>query len=393
MGNSVNEKVRKDNHKTFVFAGVLLAAVMMLSVVLTMIYHARSEVVYANADNASQYLHDMNEELLAINRNILMIISDSGNKEDLAQDIDNSFDNIDYFMEQYSQVAERSDRELYRYGQANAFIKAYQKKFNKVRNDLDSIDTALYVQEIHPLQTTASEMLNATIDINVENREVHLNQLLILFYGIIAIVITVLVISEVGIVLFARSTDNQNEKLRKKEEEFEKVQSMLSLSKKSVSDDAKINPITNIRNRYGLTEDIEKGRFGKDFSMAVFNIDNFKYVNETFGYEYGDEYLSLLSKALKDQSDKYTEIYNYTSNSFCFVFIDSDDEAFSAAKSLHDVMEKSYVVTNIDIKQTVSGCFFHVSVSKSVNVNNLLKDAENSIRQTKLSGGHKLVKL
>ena len=390
---NTNENVKKNNHKMFVMAGILLAVAMLSSLVLIIAYHSRSEKVYSNADSASQHLHSINEELLAVNRSVLMIISESGSKEDLAQSIDNSFDNISYFMDQYSSVEERSDRELYRYQQANAFIKAYEKKFNNVRNDLDSLDTALYIQEIHPLQTTASEMLNATIDINVENRESQLAQLQILFNVILLIIFAMLVAGEIGIFIASRYTDKQNEMLRRKEEEFQKVQSMLSVSKRKESGNSKVNNLTGLKNRYALIDELEKGSFGKDFSVAVFNVDNFRYVNETFGYEYGDEYLMLLSEALKERSESYFEVYNYTSNSFCFVFKGAVERAFASAQELHNIMEKNYMLANISIKQTATGCFFNVPSAESTSVDSLLKNAETQIRQAKQQGGSKLVRI
>ena len=49
-----DENVKKNNHKMFVVAGILLAVAMLSSLVLIIAYHSRSEKVYSDAENASK---------------------------------------------------------------------------------------------------------------------------------------------------------------------------------------------------------------------------------------------------------------------------------------------------------------------------------------------------
>lgn len=386
---------KKNEHRLFILAGILLAVVSLISLTLVSIYHSRSNKTYHNAEQATGYLHRINEELLMVNRNVLMIISGAGSQDEVANSIDSSFSNIDFYMSQYSKIEGRSERELYRYQQAQTFTLAYEKKFNGVRNNLEDLNTELYIQEIHPLQTTASEMFSATIDINSENTQNQLNRLGVLFRVIQLIMLALLVIGEIAILLASKSTDKQSEALKRREAEVAEIQSKLNVSRNKVMDIAVTNILTGLKNRYALMEDLGKRITKVPLNIAIFNMDNFHLVNETYGYEFGDVYLTLLAEALKNEFSQYGEIYNYTSNGFCIVFNDTESEntAQRIAQKAIALCNQTYNVSNLAIQETATGCFTHTDPSESKNVNSLLVKMEGVMRQAKQQGGNRLAKL
>lgn len=82
---------------------------------------------------------------------------------------------------------------------------------------------------------------------------------------------------------------------------------------------ARIDTLTTIRNRLAFKEDINSLK-GNNYCMLLFDIDNFKKINDTFGHEFGDEVLSTIGKILKTIENKEISIYRVGGEEFAILF-------------------------------------------------------------------------
>ncbi|MGL5356947.1 MAG: diguanylate cyclase [Cetobacterium sp.] len=89
---------------------------------------------------------------------------------------------------------------------------------------------------------------------------------------------------------------------------------MGSLDKK-----AKIDTLTNIGNRLAFNIKIKELK-NKDYSMLLFDIDNFKKINDNFGHDFGDDVLFGIGKILKNLESKEVSFYRVGGEEFAVVF-------------------------------------------------------------------------
>ncbi|MCW8918718.1 MAG: GGDEF domain-containing protein [Gammaproteobacteria bacterium] len=70
---------------------------------------------------------------------------------------------------------------------------------------------------------------------------------------------------------------------------------------------AMVDPLTGIPNRLAYNERLEQEfvrwrRYGTPLTVAVWDVDNFKSVNDTYGHQAGDKVLTIIARLLHEQS-------------------------------------------------------------------------------------------
>ncbi|MEG0237263.1 GGDEF domain-containing protein [Cetobacterium sp.] len=88
---------------------------------------------------------------------------------------------------------------------------------------------------------------------------------------------------------------------------------------KYLDNKSKIDALTTIGNRFAFNEDLKLLK-SNEYSMLLFDIDNFKKINDTFGHEFGDEVLSKIGKILKTIENKEISIYRVGGEEFAILF-------------------------------------------------------------------------
>ncbi|MGL6066346.1 MAG: GGDEF domain-containing protein [Cetobacterium sp.] len=87
----------------------------------------------------------------------------------------------------------------------------------------------------------------------------------------------------------------------------------------SLDKKAKIDTLTNIGNRLAFNIKIKELK-NKDYTMLLFDIDNFKKINDNFGHDFGDDVLSGIGKILKNLESKEVSFYRVGGEEFAVIF-------------------------------------------------------------------------
>ena len=205
----------------------------------------------------------------------------------------------------------------------------------------------------------------------------------------------IMIIGEIAIILAGRFRKRANEEISRKSAQFADASSKLMRSREKMEDFAVTNILTGLKNRYALEQDIGGRLAEEQFNIAVFDMDNFRSINDTYGYDFGDEYLSQVAERLRNEFDQFADIYNITGNEFCFVFkrTVSDTQAIRLVDSIAAVMSSPYTIFNLTVQLSVSASTYHYLAGDCLNVNSLLVKMDNVLRNAKRAGGGQILQV
>ena len=108
--------------------------------------------------------------------------------------------------------------------------------------------------------------------------------------------------------------------------------------------------LTGLLNRQGFAKKIDdyvelvqKGkRFDVCFTLLYIDLDNFKFCNDTFGHDVGDEILIAFSRLFERVTKSKGYIVRYGGDEFLIVMPEHTvDEGIELAKSIYKAIEKS----------------------------------------------------
>ena len=96
--------------------------------------------------------------------------------------------------------------------------------------------------------------------------------------------------------------------------------------------------LTKLLNRHSYDEFLKRPPL--PCAVVLVDLDNFKYVNDTFGHAYGDECLQVLSGAIRKAYGACGLCYRTGGDEFCVVVTKRLDEVASMGEALQDLVAK-----------------------------------------------------
>lgn len=390
------EKTKSKGSSGFLWAGILVILISVINVFLVESIYSGNTNITSQISTANRCLNMINVELAEVNKDTISIAAQL--KTDMAvitDDTERRYKNIRDSESEFESLDLFSNKVIRRYEYAIALVNAYKDRLDKlgtsavVNQDYVEMDFILK-QDIYPLQVTASEMLTSTIEaINAEAAKLMAN-MAIRSYLLMGMMVLVAVLAEIAIMIFARRSKKARLELEERERNLAEVDAKLKSTRQKASDLAVINVLTGMKNRYALDNDISDRLETGRFQIAVFDMDNFRSINDTYGYDFGDEYLAAVAEKLKEEFGEVAEIYNITGNEFCFVFSKniSESQAVGITQNIQRVMSSPYEVLNLAVQLPCSGAVYHYLPGDCLNVNSLLVKLDTAMRNAKMNGGN-----
>ena len=100
---------------------------------------------------------------------------------------------------------------------------------------------------------------------------------------------------------------------------------------------AKIDPLTNLYNRQSYYQDI-KGNGRYITGVVSIDMNDLKYLNDTFGHEAGDKALKTVAKILNDNCGRKATVYRVGGDEFMIFYIGSSEDRIK--KSIETMREE-----------------------------------------------------
>lgn len=390
-------KIKNNNsEKGFVIAGIIFAVVLLISLGQFIFIYTMQNQSFLKAEKEQKAVSEIKENLISINRDVLKIISGVGNAQSIANDIEISFDNIDKSMREYEETDYHTKKELVRYEEAKNYISALRTRLSEYQTQLADINIEdaknIYTQEINIFQQSAIDKFNSAMDINANYIKEQKEKNIMFFKIVIGIMSALLIFGEIGIIITAKISKKAKAEISEKQKQAESANKKFKRSQEKIEDIVYKNILTGMKNRYALEKDIGERLQSEPFNIALFDMDNFRSVNDTYGYDFGDEYLVKIAEKLKNSFGEYAEIYNITGNEFFILFNDDIPKAKSInlSKNIFTAMGMAYNVGNIGIQLSVSGCAYNYLPGECSNLDSLLIKMNNVIRNIKKNGGNSI---
>jgi len=150
-------------------------------------------------------------------------------------------------------------------------------------------------------------------------------------------------------------------------------------------DIAYTNVVTNLKNRYALMEELDERIKAEDVTLALFNFNSFKTINETFGRDYGDDYVAYISKKLVKSFGDDVEIFSTDADEFCIVFDKNfpKSKTTEVAQQILAKLSQPVQIRNASIQLTAAGCLCTCLVNQYASASKLFVAMDQKIRQTK----------
>lgn len=183
------------------------------------------------------------------------------------------------------------------------------------------------------------------------------------------------------------------EELDEKQRQVDDVNKSYERSKDVINKIAYKNILTDLKNRYSFESDIDKMLATEQFDVAYFDIDNFRNINEVYGYSFGDNLLISISQKLMEQFNQCAEIYNIFGNEFCIVFNQSISygQAVDCTTQAFNIISDTYLIGNLEIKVNVSGALHHYRPKECPDTNSLLSILNSLVKEVKMNGGNNCI--
>lgn len=151
--------------------------------------------------------------------------------------------------------------------------------------------------------------------------------------------------------------------------------------------------LTGVMNRQAclhvLTAEVERvGRYGRPLSVALFDIDHFKRVNDAYGHAAGDELLRHVAGLLRSNVRAVDSLGRFGGEEFLLIMPETDvDAAAAAAENLRRVVGRSkFVLESGALEVTVSAGIAGGAGSVRLEIDTLLRAADTAMYTAKALG-------
>jgi len=183
------------------------------------------------------------------------------------------------------------------------------------------------------------------------------------------------------------------QRVKERTEELEKAKLNLLEVNTQLTSLAVTDHLTQIFNRIKIEECLENEhdrwcRHKSVFSILLLDIDNFKFVNDNFGHDVGDDVLVMISKLLSDAIRKIDVVGRWGGEEFMIICSGTDMQgALYLAEKLRANIEKK----DIPVVGNITCSIGVAEIKQDENIKGLIKRSDIALYHAKEQGRNRVV--
>ena len=140
------------------------------------------------------------------------------------------------------------------------------------------------------------------------------------------------------------------------------------------------DPLSHVKNRNALTDDICE-YYGRKITVIIFDLDNFKAINDTYGHIAGDKVIAAYGKAFTDVfGEEY--VYRFGGDEFLVVREITQDEFARERTALRETVNKM-TIDGIDERADYSYGYAVGTINSGADFEELTTRADNMLYEQK----------
>jgi two-component system, sensor histidine kinase LadS len=203
-----------------------------------------------------------------------------------------------------------------------------------------------------------------------------------------------LMIQEQMLELHRRANEDLEFRVLERTSELERAMNNLELANKELSKLSFTDPLTKVHNRRYfdqiLSSEIKRAsRTAQPLSVAIVDLDHFKFVNDTHGHLIGDECLRLVAKALSRNLGRTSDlIARFGGEEFAMIlpFTSQENALIVADRARTAVAEINFIHRGRQVNLSVSIGVAGWVPSQNEMPEKLLQQADRALYRAKLEG-------
>jgi diguanylate cyclase (GGDEF)-like protein len=161
---------------------------------------------------------------------------------------------------------------------------------------------------------------------------------------------------------------------------------------------ARRDPLTGLRNRRALSEDLEVlearvSRYGHRYCMAVLDVDHFKSYNDAYGHQAGDDVLQVVGERLTALLRSGDSLYRFGGEEFLCIFTEQTLESgLQAVERMRAGVEDLAIPHSVSPNGflTCSGGVAILDADRRRSASQVLKEADEALYRAKRLGRNRV---
>ena len=148
--------------------------------------------------------------------------------------------------------------------------------------------------------------------------------------------------------------------------------------------------LTKMFNRNYMQDKINDMINGREsFTMAMFDIDHFKSVNDTYGHKAGDKVLQEVSYITNEMLGPQDDLYRWGGEEFILTFKDQDvNKVYSKLDRIRQAIEKTDIISEGNkINVTIS---YGITTNNFDSIDDTIKRADTALYHSKKNGRNQI---